>query len=128
MTSRTRLSLGVLLFVITVAAGMVLSSERNRLVFLDGVGTVDGKSQRTLLGVRLGMSAADAQAQLSAHGLDLEPLFERSSKDLSCFLMQPTKSQILVFSDKTWRRGIVCLSLGENRVERIDWYYNPLSP
>jgi hypothetical protein len=128
MTGRTRLSLGVMLFVIMIAAGMVLSSERNRLVFLDGVGTVDGTNQRALLGARLGMSAEEAQAQLKTHGVELDPLFDRSSKDFACFSMQPAGSQILVFSDRTWRRGVICLSLDDDRVTRIDWYYNPLSP
>jgi len=111
-----------------MAAAIALSSERNRLALSLNAGSIT-RGDRTLLAVSVGMPADAAAVALTSQGLVNNAMFRRSGDGLfACYRGQPPDQSIAVYEDHTWRRGVVCLTLEEGRVTRVDWHYNLLLP
>jgi hypothetical protein len=105
------------------------TSERNRLAVIYTKGTIQGESQETLLGVKLGDLAYKSEEEMAERHLTLtDAIGTVAGPDYSCYPGQRQGVPILVFEDETWRRGVVCLSLENGHVARIDWFYDPIAP
>ena len=101
---------------------LFLSDEYNWTAVLGSEGFVDTGSK---FGVSVGGLRSEASAKLSDRGLVLEESFDGGS----CLNRSyPDEQNVEVWSDRSWRRGTICLASENNQVVSIGWFYSWMQP
>jgi hypothetical protein len=78
-------------------------------------------------GIYVGMSQSDARQILANRGLTPEDLAdpERLVPPHTCLHRKyPSYRDIELWSDRSWRRGTICLSLAQGKVASVAWHYD----
>jgi hypothetical protein len=117
---RTIALIAVGLFVLLMA--MLIADERTRVALLAPEGVVE---QGEKFGVSVGATREIAQGTLLRRGFD----FSGSQLGGRCVrhTYDPTET-VDVLSDRSWRRGTVCVISRESHVVAVDWLFMPLTP
>lgn len=111
-----------------VAAGvlvvMFVADERNRMVFLEPMGSIQAGEK---FGVSIGMPRGEARAHLERSGFTFSST-DTAARGQSCgrVLLAPGKAMDL-YRDFSWRSGGICVVYREGKVETLGWSFTPLA-
>jgi hypothetical protein len=101
----------------------LLSDELNVQALAGATGSTRSDAK---FGIRIGAHAPEAAARLRAGGLVEIP---DSAPDEPCLFGTARAGETdRVFLDRGWRRASICLSIRDDRVTQISWYFSPLAP
>lgn len=108
--------------VAAVAVGALsVSSQLDRAALFSPEGYAESG---TPLGIQVGSSTADAAVVLNRFGLEqVDPAVPSA-----CLGRQYQGVDVELWYDRSWRRGVICMTEDDNVVTSVAWYFNPLSP
>lgn len=111
------LALSVSMLVIFAITALWLSNDRNWTALLDGIGVINDGGR---FGIRIGDTEARVRSRLARAGLR----FEEKNSDVNCVINRLDRSSVMeVYSDSSWRNGVVCVGYRNDLVSQIGWFY-----
>jgi hypothetical protein len=120
MSRKSKIITGIIVIVLLL---FVLGSERNRAaLFINSDGYIE---QGKKFGVEIGSPLATGVQQLISNGLKL---YSETDGGVCASRQFEPDYTLTVFSDRSWRKGGVCLISKEQKIIAISWSYNPFTP
>jgi hypothetical protein len=114
----------ILLFLVGIvgtAVALVSIDERNRTALFNASGRVEKGSK---LGIEIGLARDEAARRLKKRGFSFDRALQTPG---ACLYWTYTEDQLVErWSDRSWRRGTVCLAFREGKVVSIGWRFEPI--